>query len=639
MAVENKNLIYLENKIIGIDKFIIDLSFLEGYINKSKKILGENINQAEFIQTRILLDKFWTQKNKKLNKFISDILDDNDESYFLENIFLYDIFNFYKMVIKDYSVDCKCVYSTVISPVLFILNLAILLYFQDKRKLKYSDNVYSKYNYNYNDKSINFLSKNTTLFKEKYDKFLNQRKNVVKISFENFQNSITTDVLKEFVYKKYDIKWEVLETIINYSKNACSDGSKVIPTLEFSPLYSYLSIYCVLEGVVEEIINSTKEKIDILSFDTDVYLFFDDFIEWPKIKFNIENKLFTNKLGSNHRKIEVIKRDDVLINNNSNKMKFSCFYSELLEHFKKSKNFTSSNEVFIDFLNKNNLDNPFNSLDITHIDMNEYKSVLEVINSNDEEYYFAIVDSNPKYFIKLFYLLDKNYSYGNKDFLLNKLILKFKKYKHNSEIINENYYIYYYLYNSFSGLYNNMIDDDKFIENNEPNYINFQSFIFIVYETKIYSSLNSNLNINIKHSKLTSSLIFFLSSQFLLSNYNDCILIVSTLYDLLKKEIKKFFKVENIEDFINRLNKEVLPKYNINEIVLDEWNYINRIRNSLSSCHLGHKSKKDIEDFNLTNLHNKLRNVKIWLLEYWKMRINNNFNKFLFCIEAEAKGK
>lgn len=641
MASNNKDIkiITLENKIIGIDKFVIDLSFLEGYINKSKEILKKNIDQAEFIQTRILLDKFWTKKNKCLNNSIKSVLDDVEEDYFLENIFLYDHFNFYKMIIKDYSIDCDCVYSTIIHPVLFILNLAILLYFQDKREIKYSNNIYSKYNYDYNDNSVNFLSKNTILFEEKYNKLLNLKKNAIKISIKNFQDFISIDVFKKFVYKKYSIKWDVLETIINYSKNSCSDGNKVIPTLEFSPLYSYLSVYCVLEGIIEELIESTKCKIDVVSFDTDVYLFFDDFAEWPKIKFDIENNLFTNKLRSNCNRIEIIKNDGVLVNNKNEKIKFNCFYLRLLEHFKNKKNFTSSREVFLDFLNRNNLENPFSSLDTIDIDIGEYKDILKIINSNDKKYYFEIIDSNPKYFIKLFYLLDKKYSYSDNDFLLKNVILKFQEYKYNSNIINENYYIYYYLYNSFNGLYNNAIDDNKFIDINEPNYINFQLFIFTIYEIEKYSSLDNVLSANIKHNKLTSSLMFFLRNQYLLSNYNDCVLIVSTLYDLLKKEIKKFFTVKNHEDFINKLNKTILPRYNIEEIILSDWNYINKIRNLLSSCHMGRTSDENINNFTLIKISNKLRNIMIWLFNYSSILINNNFNKFLFCIEAESNKK
>lgn len=627
-----------EKKLVGIDKWIIDLYFLEGYIKRSIKIFTINSNHAEFIQTRVLLDKYWTPGSKNINlKFLSMIKE--DESYFLDNLFLYDYPIFFKMNLKDYDEECNYVYSSVVHPLLFILNLAILLYFQDNRKSEYSSRVYTKYNFNYEQEGIDFLSTNELAFKEKYNKISETWKCIVKINIKNLYSSIEADVLRKFSYEKYNIKWEILETIINYSKNICSDGNKIIPTLEFSPLYSYLSTSCVLEGVIEEFHKSLSIQANIINYDDEIYLFFNNPDDWPNLKFILESILFKYKLRSIYQNFEIIKINGKLLKNNSEKIKFSDFYINLLEHFKNKEIFVDSGNIFLDYLKKYNLENPFYNFDVDDVSLDDYKNILKIINSNYDNYYFRIVDSNPKHFIRLFYLLDKKYSsYVLGDYLLKKIVLKFKYYKYNSETINEDYYLYYYLYNSFKGLHDNYIEDEKFIENIDHNYVNFQKFIKDIYTTYQYSDfkINGNSNLKIRHNKLVSSLLFFLRNQFILNSYNDCILIVSTLYDLIKNEFKNSFSVKDYKAFINQLNENILPNYNISKIVLDYWDYLNKLRNNLSSCHFGNNSDKKFDNFNLDDLNVSLLNIIKWIFSYSRVKFNNNLNKLLFCLKAES---
>lgn len=646
--LNNKTLNIKEKKLVGVDKFIIDFSFLKGYIKKASNIMICNNNQAEFIQTRILLNKRWNNYFKVTNDFFYYIPLNNDESYFLDNFFLYDEFIFYKMRFKNYDENCNYVYSTVIHPFLFALNLSILLYFQDNRNSPYLDCIYSKYNFNYNVKGVEFSSTNSLIFKEKYDNLINSHNNVVKLNIQNFKNSITLDVFKKFVYKKYNIKWETLEIIINYLKTAYGDGNRIIPTLEFSPLHSYLTSCCILEGIIEEILDSSNIKIDIVSYDEDIYLFFDNFNDWVEIKFALENVLFKNKLELDHQCIELMKvNGNTLESNNNKKIKFSDFYFKLIEFFKTKKYFVSSREVFLDFLNKENLENPFYAFDINNVNKDEYETILNIVNSIEDSDYFKILDSNPKYFIRLFYLLDKEYSSksetGDKNsYLLSKIVSKFQEYKYNSSIINDDYYLYYYLYNSFAGLAKNKIKESKFVCNIDPFYINFQNFVLNIYKNKSYCyfiKFKEYSSLKISHSNLVSSLMFFLRNQFILHNYNDCILIVSTLYDLIKKEITKVLSVKDYTQFIEFMNLIILPKYIIDPINIDDWKKINKFRNGLSSCHIGNNNEEEEEEFKLDDLEKSLKNIIDWIFKSKYLTLNNNFNRFLFCLEALVEKK
>lgn len=629
-------------KLIGIDNWIIDLSFLGNYIEKAIEIFRKNTNQAQFIQTRILLDKYWTNENKSVNSTLKFILMNKENiKYILNNIFLYDDFIFYKINVKNYNEEGVYKNSITIHPILFLINLAILLFIKDRRKNnKYSSYVYCRYNTNYNEKNIDFSSTNKDIFEENYDKNLKLWKNVIKLNVKDFFNSITESTLKKYIYKNYDIKWQELEIIINYTKYLCSDGIKVIPTHEFSPLYSYLATSCVLDGILEEITDSSKEKFFLMCYLDDIYVFFNDYKFWNEIKTLIENVLFNNNLEINNLKIEIKKQNGIIKKSKRNKN----FYYFLLEYlqFHKNYSFRNSNIIFLDFLNTNKIISPFHNKLISSIaSEKDYKRILKFINNMSNEWYFRIIDSNPKYFIKFFYLLDREYNKGERDYLLNKLVSKFSENKNNSSIVNDDYYIYYYLYNSFQGLYKNNIDDNKLIIKNNIYYVNFKNFIFSIYDETKYSYFYDNFEL--EHDNVVASLMFFLKFQFKVHKYNDCILIVSAIYDLLKKEFNKCIKSDdNSDSYESKFNKflssELLKKYKIEPIDIKDWTYINKLRNSLTSCHLNRNKKTNI-DFSLDTIKEKLDNIIKWIFNYKIFRANNNLNKLLYCLTNETKLK
>lgn len=639
MSEQNNN--KTEEKLSGIDKWIIDFSFLEGYFKKVKEIIKRNFNNAEFIQTKLLLDRYWTESIKKVNPIFMAILEQESENYFLDNYFLYDHFIFHKMVLKSCDDNFNHRSSIVIHPILFIINLAILLYFQDNRKSKYLEFAYTKYNLNYKIEEIYFDTKNKLLFDENYYKLLNLYKNVLKLSIKNFYNSITESVFRKFAFEKYDINLEILEIIINYSKNICGDGNKIFPVLEFSPLYSYLSTSCILEGIINEIIDfikSVKLDFSILCFEDEIYLFFNDNKDWFEIKLIIDKILFKNNFELDYQNLVVIKNDNVLVQQKNSLIKFDVLYYSLIDHFRDNSIFIDSSNILRKYLKSQNLNNSFLLGNVNNISENEYKKMIKTINSVDDNNYFRIIDSNPKYFINFFSTLDKKYSDHNEfkfmnEYLNKKLVSKFSEYKNTEKMINEEYYIYYYLYNSFKGLFNNEIYDDKFFDNIDPNYKNFQEFILSIYEKEFYSYLADNPQFKIKHNKYVSSLLFFLRNQYRLNNYNDCILIINTLYEWIKYNNVNRIK-NDIKEFINYLNENILSKNDIDKVEIDYWNEIKKSRNSLTSCHI--ESEK-LSYNSINEISTKLKKIIDWIYKYETIEANNNFNKFVYCVSKKIR--
>lgn len=634
----NNTIQKLEKKLIGIDKWIVDFYFLKGYFKRTKEIIKKNYDNAEFIQTRLLLDKYWTDYLKKVNPIFMSILEQEEENYFLDNYFLYDHFIFKKMILKECDDNLNHRNAIVLHPILFIINLSILLYLQDNRKLDYFKFIYTKYNFNYEVEGNYFSTKNKLLFDETYNKLIISYENLIKISIKDFYNSITEGVLRKFIIEKYDIELEILEVIINYSKNICGDGNTIFPNLEFSPLHTYLSSTCILEGLVNEILNFMKPfnfNVSILCFDNEIYIFFNNYNNWFEIKLIIEKILFKNKFELDYKNLVVIKNNNKLIKQENSLIKFNKFYYDLTNYFKNDDIFIDSSNILRKYLEEQNLNNSIFSIDLNDINYDDYKKMINIVNSIDNGY-FRIIDSHPKYFIRSFTILDKKYSNcidntSISNYLNKKLVSKFSEYKNTEKMINEEYYIYYYLYNSFKGLFNNKIYGNKFLDNIDSNYISFQEFIINVYDKELYSYLADNPEFKIKHNKQISSLLFFLHNQFRLHNYNDCILITCTLYEwMIKNNINKKWE---INDFINYLNNEVLPNNDVDKFEIDSWNKIKDSRNKLTSCHVG--CKEDSINYSIDELREALKEIIEWIYKSIGIEANNNFNKLVYCISKK----
>lgn len=658
-----------KTNLVGIDKWIIDLSFLKNYWHDALNIIRKNTETPLFFQTRLLLDKDWNLKSR-YNKELIDFLSKNFDDYISSNIFLYDEHVLKKLKLRNYNENGEFKYSDVIHPILFIINLAILLYFYSNRRYEDDKRVYCRYDFSYNYEELKFFKNNLKSFEILKNDLIKNRKSYIKLNIKNFYSSITEDVLRKYINKKFNLNNNILEVIINYTKHICSDGSKVIPTHEFSPLYSYLATSCVLEGILKDVYNESAEPLNVnfICFIDDIYIFSDSINNAIKYKEILADRLFDNNLEINELKTS--SSVDTNSSNNYQDIIISNFLDILISEVKSKDNYLKPLDVFKELTKKYNI-NPFhcllnfeynvekNDIECTEIyktfSEDKFDHLLSVVKEINIEDYLKVIDINPKYFILLFSLLDNEYSKGRRGtintYLLSKLVEKFSNYKNSdNEIINDDYYIYYYLNQSFTGLYKYSIPEYSFHSiNNGKRYINFQAFVKNLYDEFPNFDKHKNLFLGLNNLPIKNilSLLFFLENQFNEKKYNDCILIISALYDLIKdcakdSNLQKYLVIKNLDSKCLHCNKsfnDFLNSKSIDKISINEWDNIYKIRCNLSSCHFnsGTQNNTNVEQRSISDVERLIKSVKDWIFNKRSNSYFNNYLNFLLILEELKK--
>lgn len=639
-----------KTNLIGIDKWLIDLSFIEEYWKKSLKIIRSNRCEF-FFQTRIFLEKFYTERKfnyglvnyEYLNIELIEFLENNFENYISNNLFLYDETVIKKCNVENFNENSEFKNAIVVHPTIFAINLSILLYFKNNTVNNDNNNIFSRINFeldSHNNIYIDFSKNNLEVFKNKYSELIKKFNNCIKINIKNFYESITESVLRKQINKKFNLDSNNLEIILNYTKHICSNNNRVIPIHEFSPLYSYLATSCVLEGIILDTLKPYKDNInknlDLLCYVDDIYIFSNSFSDCLKFKKDLSKKLLVNDLEINELKSEIKNYEEVVNLDRSNDI---LFIRKLVEEIEKNDECINYLNIFKKVIKDNNISNPFHSLlDInsTKIEKSKCDELSEIVNGMSSKNYLKMIDINPKYFI--LFLKRYNNTTNRDIYPLKQLINKFAEYKNDKrQIINESYYIYYYINFSFIGLYKNIIDDLSFPKISKKYNINFQRFIKEIFEFNPKKNMYKIVNSKLKKLpiKKIMSLLFFLENQFLEDKYNDCVLIISALFDLIKSINKnvKYYLINKCLCCTRNIN-DFLTSNEIDPLVYEDWDRIYRIRCELSSCHLRNNDEDHNHDYlSINEIKKIISKVIKWVSSKKSNDSLNNYLKLLVLLQ------